>query len=83
MRHDYLHYLVIHAFKGLGDGRQSSQDIGQRGLRMIDDRITRHEGPLGDLLRHAQAYANDRRVDYSSQHSRMRSSLNVFSHPPW
>jgi hypothetical protein len=28
MWHDGLHYLVIHAFKGLGDGRQSSQDIG-------------------------------------------------------
>ena len=39
MRHDALHYLVIHVCKGLDDGRKSSQDIDHRGIRMIDDRI--------------------------------------------
>jgi hypothetical protein len=40
MWHGWLDDRVVCAFKGLGDGRQSSQDIGHRVLRTIDDHIT-------------------------------------------
>jgi hypothetical protein len=40
MWHGWLDDRVVCAFKGLSDGRQSSQDIGHRVLRTIDDHIT-------------------------------------------